>query len=119
MGWFALSSDTTGPGNTAIGYNTLAANTTGDGNTALGYNAGGGVVTADNVVCIGAGVGGADVSSTTWIANVYGVTTLNGSTAPVIVSADGQLGTGVSSERFKKDIATMEKASEAILSLRP
>jgi predicted ribosome quality control (RQC) complex YloA/Tae2 family protein len=85
----------------------------------LGFNAGGGVVTADNVICIGAGVGGADVSSTTWIANVYGVTTLNGSTAPVIVSADGQLGTVVSSERFKKDIATMEKASEAILSLRP
>ncbi len=35
------------------------------------------------------------------------------------MSADGQLGTVVSSERFKKDIATMEKASEAILSLRP
>jgi hypothetical protein len=35
------------------------------------------------------------------------------------VSADGQLGTVVSSERFKKDIATMDKASDAILSLRP
>jgi predicted ribosome quality control (RQC) complex YloA/Tae2 family protein len=45
--------------------------------------------------------------------------TQNGTTAPVIVSADGQLGTVASSERFKKDIATMEKASEAILSLRP
>ena len=30
-----------------------------------------------------------------------------------------QLATVVSSERFKKDIATMEKTSEAILSLRP
>jgi len=59
------------------------------------------------------------VSSTTWIANVYGVTTQNGTTAPVIVSADGQLGTVASSERFKKDIASMEKASETILSLRP
>ena len=38
---------------------------------------------------------------------------------PVIVSADGQLGTIVSSERFKKDIATMEKAIEAILALKP
>jgi len=47
------------------------------------------------------------------------VTTQNGTTAPVIVSANGQLGTVASSERFKKDIATMEKASEAILSLRP
>jgi len=31
----------------------------------------------------------------------------------------GQLGTVASSERFKKDIATMKKASEAILWLRP
>jgi uncharacterized coiled-coil protein SlyX len=35
------------------------------------------------------------------------------------VSDDGQLGTIVSSERFKKDIATMDNASAAILSLRP
>ena len=40
-------------------------------------------------------------------------------TAPVIVSADGQLGTVASSERFKKDIATMGEASETTLSLRP
>ena len=40
-------------------------------------------------------------------------------TAPVIVSTAGQLGTVASSERFKKDIAAMEKASEAILALRP
>jgi len=59
------------------------------------------------------------VSNSTWIGNVYGVTTQNGTTAPVVVSADGQLGTVASSERFKKDIATMEKASEVILSLRP
>ena len=59
------------------------------------------------------------MSNTTWIANVYRVTTQNATTAPVIVSADGQLGTVASSERFKKDIANMDKASEAILSLRP
>ena len=35
------------------------------------------------------------------------------------MSRTGQLGTNASSERFKKDINTMEKASEAILSLRP
>src|ERR1700730_17991311 len=59
------------------------------------------------------------MSDTTWIGNVYGVTTQNGTTASVIVSADGQLGAVASSERFKKDIATMDKASEAVLSLRP
>ena len=38
---------------------------------------------------------------------------------PVYVSSGGQLGTVASSERFKKDVSTMEKASEVILSLRP
>ena len=37
----------------------------------------------------------------------------------VQVDGDGQLGIMASSERFKKDISTMEKASEVILSLRP
>jgi len=59
------------------------------------------------------------VSNTTWIGNVFGVTTQSGTTAPVIMSDTGQLGTVVSSERFKKDISTMEKTSEAILALRP
>jgi hypothetical protein len=44
---------------------------------------------------------------------------LNSMTAPVIVSSTGQLGTAPSSKRFKKDISTMDKTSEAILSLRP
>jgi len=35
------------------------------------------------------------------------------------VSDGGQLGTVASSQRFKKDISTMENVSEAILSLRP
>ena len=108
---------TTGIGNTAIGNGALLNNTTGNGNTALGGGAGAAVTTADNVICIGSI--GANVSDTTWIAAVYGVMPQSPTTAPVIVSDDGQLGTVVSSERFKKDITTMEKASEAILSLRP
>ena len=59
------------------------------------------------------------MSNTTWIASVYGVTTQSGTTASVVVSDTGQLGTLASSERFKKDIATMDEGSEAILSLRP
>jgi len=94
-------------------------NSTGNSNTAVGRNAGANVVTAANVTCIGSNAAGADVSNTTWIANVYGVTTQNGTTAPVIVSANGQLGTVASSERFKKNIAIMDKASEAVLALRP
>ena len=117
-GWHALLNNS-GVQNTATGVAALRENTTGNNNTALGAGAGNGVTTAGGVTCIGSGVFGANVNSTTWIASVYGVTTQSGTTAPVIVSVDGQLGTVASSERFKKDIATMEKASEAVLSLRP
>jgi hypothetical protein len=118
-GFLALHSNTTGVANTAVGERALLNNTTGSGSVALGALAGSNVVTANNVICIGIGVSGADVIGTTWIGNVFGTTTQNGTTAPVVVSADGQLGTVASSERFKKDIATMKKTSEAILSLRP
>jgi len=118
-GMFALSSNTTGLGNTAIGASSLPQNISGNSNVAIGVHAGGSVTTANHVTCIGTGVVGANVDSTTWIGSVYGVTTQSSTTAPVIVSDTGQLGTLVSSERFKKDIASMEKASEAILSLRP
>ncbi len=119
LGVDALFNNTIGSFNTAIGGGALDANTTGSGNTGIGLNAGVGIVTADNVTAIGAGVFAADVSNTTWIANIFGVTTINTTTAPVIVSQDGQLGTISSSARFKKDIADMGKSSEAILSLRP
>ena len=117
VGWDALGSNTTGGANTALGYGALFANTTGENNTAIGAFAGKGVSTADHVICIGSS--GGDVNFSTWIDNIYGVTTQSGNTAPVVVSDGGQLGTVASSQRFKKDIATMDKASEAILSLRP
>jgi hypothetical protein len=116
-GFQTLSSNIDGDLNTAYGDKALRFNTSGSNNTALGNSAGNGVTTADHVICIGAQ--GANVSNTTWIGNVYGATTQSVTTAPVIVSDTGQLGTVVSSERFKKDISTMEKASEVILSLRP
>ena len=115
----ALGKNTTGSRNTAIGDLALTLNISGSRNVAIGSTAGAGVVTANNVTCIGADVFGANVSNTTWVGNVFGVTPQSGTTAPVIVSDGGQLGTVTSSERFKKDIATMEKASEVILSLRP
>jgi hypothetical protein len=134
LGYAALNSNNTGSFNTAVGDQVLFRNTTGSFNTAIdrwalsfntigtdnvaiGDEAGINVTTANNVICIGT-VAGADVSQTTWIANVYGATTQSGQTAQVIVSNTGQLGTVASSERFKKDIATMDRASEGILSLR-
>jgi hypothetical protein len=116
VGIHSINANITGSNNTAVGNNALI-NSTGNLNTALGNGAGSAVATANDVICIGNV--GADVSATAWIGNVFGVTTISGTTAPVIVSNTGQLGTVSSSERFKKDIATMEKASEVILSLRP
>jgi hypothetical protein len=118
-GTSALSNNTTGSFNTANGFGALVNNTTGNSNTAIGKGAGLSVGTASNVTCIGAGVSGTELSNSTWIANVYGVATQNVMTAPVLVSANGQLGTVPSSERFKKNIASMDKASEALRSLRP
>jgi hypothetical protein len=118
-GYQTLQANTEGSTNTADGFQALQNNTTGGGNLALGAGAGSSVSTASNVTCVGSGVAGADVSNTTWIANVYGVTTQSGTTAPVIVSNTGQLGTMSSSARFKKDIIPMDKTSEAILSLKP
>jgi Chaperone of endosialidase len=117
IGRDSLLLNTTGGGNTAAGYGALSSNTTGIINTALGFYAGWSVTDAFNVICIGSL--GQNVSNSTWIANVYGITPQSGTTAPVVVSNTGQLGTVASSERFKKDIVTMDKASEVVLSLRP
>lgn len=118
IGFGALLANNGGFGNTAVGYATLQSST-GDLNTALGVGAGFSVDTASDVTCIGANVPGADVSSTTWIGNVYNVTTQSATTLPVVVSNGGQLGTTPSSRRFKKDIQPMDHASEAILGLKP
>jgi hypothetical protein len=116
-GFQALVSNTTGAFNTASGVEALSFNTTGNFNTALGVAAGSNITTANNVTCIGGA--GSDVSDTTWISNVYGVTTVSGTTLPVLVSDSGQLGTAPSSRRFKKEIKSMDKASESILALKP
>jgi hypothetical protein len=115
----ALVANTSGERNTAIGFSSLENNTTGSFNVALGAGAGSGVITANDVICVGRAVAGADVNGTCFIGNIRGVTTQNANALPVVIDGAGQLGTVASSERFKKDIATMEKASEGILSLRP
>jgi len=119
IGREAFLNDITGESNVAVGRSALVNNTNGATNIAIGTDSGNSVTATSNVVCIGFGVGGATVDDTTWIGNIFGVTTQSDTTAPVVVSNTGQLGTLASSERFKKDIAAMEKTSEAILALRP
>jgi hypothetical protein len=113
----AMLFNTTGGGNTANGLAALQNNTTGSNNIALGFIAGFNVTTANGVICIG--VDGENVSGTCFIGNIRGVTTQNANAIPVLIDSAGQLGTMSSSRRFKHEIKPMDKASEAILALKP
>ena len=53
----------------------------------------------------------------TYIAGISGITIAGG--VPVVIDAGGHLGSTTSSERFKDEIKPMDKASEAILALKP
>ena len=124
-GWQALFNNT-GDNNTSNGAFALYSNTTGGGNIALGFNAGINLTTGDNNIDIG-NEGVADEANTirigasgdqtrTFIAGISG-TAVTG--VAVRVSSSGQLGTAPSSKRFKDAIKPMDKASEAILALKP
>src|SRR5215475_11475504 len=117
VGAGAMSGNTIGGSNTAVGLNALAGNSTGNGNTALGAAAGSAIGTASGVIAIHSP--GGNVDNSTWVANIFGVTPVSGTTAPVVVSDTGQLGTLPSSRQFKRDIQPMDKSSESILALRP
>ena len=80
-------------------------------------NAGLNVATAQNVICIGRP--GQNVNNTFFIGNIFAVTTGIADAINVVVDSNGQLGTMSSSRRFKNEIEPMDKASEAILALKP
>jgi hypothetical protein len=124
----ALINNSTGQANTAVGDAALATNTTGSSNIALGSAAGLNLATGSNNIYIGNFGGGGNESATirigttgthtqTSIAGIYGATVPRG--VGVIIGTNGKLGTVVSSERFKEAIKPMDKASEAILALKP
>jgi hypothetical protein len=128
IGFDALEANTTGNSNTAVGANALR-NATGSDNIALGEGAGAAVLAGNNNIEIGNGGTGADdntiriglegTQTQTFIAGILG----NGpfGCGVTIDAVTGQLGVGgcISSERFKKNIDSMDKASEAIFSLKP
>jgi hypothetical protein len=129
VGYGALTSGGSGAGasnNTAIGYQSML-NGFGSSNIALGFQAGYNTAGNYNIDIGNTGVAGE--SSTirigggfqhrTFIAGIRGRTTTNANAVPVVIDSAGQLGTVSSSERFKHDIAPMDKASEAVLALRP
>ena len=118
-----------GSGNTAVGSFALSNIVNGDSNVAVGENAGENLTGGDsNNIDIGFDVAGvAGESNTVRIGNPDITTTIirgiSGQTIPsgsaVLVAANGQLGTTTSSRRFKEKIKAMDKASEALFSLKP
>ncbi len=137
IGELAFASLTTGGGNTALGNSALVSATTGYQNIAVGYVAGQNLTTGtnniyisnpsvdteSNAIRIGNVVGFTDVygfphgaHTATYIAGISGTAVVGD---PVVVDANGQLGTVASSAQFKKEIKPMDKASEAVLALKP
>jgi hypothetical protein len=141
VGVSALAGNVAANDNTAIGFSALLINT-GEGNVAVGSQAmvnnttgsfnvgirGGGSLT-DGIFNIDiANDGVAGESNTTrigilqnrcFISGIRDVTTGVPDAINVVIDSAGQLGTVSSSRRFKDEIKPMDRASEAILSLKP
>jgi Chaperone of endosialidase len=119
-----------GDANTAIGAGALGQVGppfgSGSGNTALGSGAGGNLTSGDNNIYVGnpgastesgtVRIGSAGTQTQTFIAGISGATVTG---TAVVVSSSGQLGVAPSSARFKEAIKPMDKASEALLALKP
>ncbi len=115
-----------GSGNTANGYFALFSLISGSNNIALGNSAGHNLTTGDNNIDFGNSgvaaeantvrIGTVATQTATFIAGISG-TAVTG--AAVVVSGNGQLRVAPSSGRFKDEIKPMDKASEAILALKP
>jgi hypothetical protein len=126
-GYKNLFYNTTGSENTAYGTGALFNNTTGSFNIALGSGAGRNITTGNNNIAIGnAGLnsdngvirlGAPGVQHATFIAGIDGATSPSGLT--VFIDANGQLGTRMSSRRFKSDIHDMGQVSDRLMQLRP
>src|SRR5262245_3168740 len=125
VGWQALLSNRAN-NSTAVGMDALV-HSTGSNNVGLGVNAGANLTAGNFNIDIGApGVAGesrririgtAGTQHAAFIVGIRGATVPSG--VGVIVGPNHQLGTVQSSKRFKEAIKPMDKASEAILALKP
>jgi hypothetical protein len=132
LGFSALVSDGIGQNNTALGTSALFNTTSGSSNIGVGFNAGQfqtigsnniyigntGVSAESNTIRIG-GVPGAPGSNTAcFIGGISGATTMIGA-VPVMVDANGQLGTLASAKRYKENIEPMPDQTDNIMHLQP
>src|SRR2546423_2256389 len=123
MGDDAMESNTTGSFNTAVGDDALINNVDGSNNVAVGDEAGTGLgVSVNN--CIAINVPGAGpfavFDNTCFIGSIFDQPVSDvGTQEAVFVDQFNVIGISASSRRFKHDIQPMDKASEAILALKP
>jgi hypothetical protein len=146
IGFQALTANSGGDNHTAVGSNALAGLTGGFRNTAVGSSAGQVLATGSDNIYIGyqaglshtgsesnniiigspgsAGdnnrirIGTIGVHNNVRIIGIFGAT-ISASGLPVYVDGNGQLGTVLSSARFKEDIHDEGSASDQLLRLRP
>jgi hypothetical protein len=121
----AMFSNTTGSFNTAVGDDALDANVDGNSNIAIGDEAGTGLGTSvNNDIAIGAPGAGPfaanGFNNTCFIGSIFNEPVSDvGTQEAVFVDQFNVVGISASSRRYKHDIQPMDKASEAILALKP
>jgi hypothetical protein len=145
----ALLTNTTGANNSAFGVDALSSNTTGANNSAFGSSALDGLTSGNFNIAIGASAGtnlGGSESNNIYIGNagassesniirigntdslngpvqtaafIAGISGVNNVGVAVTVNSSGQLGTTLSSRRFKDEIADMASDSDLLMKLRP
>jgi len=128
IGGFAFFSASSGSNNVMVGQQAGAFTNSGSGNVILGTNAGNKLSNGSNNVYL-ASPGGAATESgiirigtlgtqtAAYIAGVHGVSVSGGSL--LVINSSGQLGTILSSARYKTDIQDMGERSVKLAELRP
>lgn len=120
---------TSGTQNTSLGVGSLAGLLTGSTNVAIGYNAGSAYTGAENRnILIGNTLGTtgesnairigntvAPTSTTCFIQGISGVTVAGATNA--VINASGQLGTIISSKRYKQNIVDAKDYADALAKL--
>ncbi len=126
IGLDAMEETEDGSYNTALGTDALSSLLSGSYNVALGFNAGNGITGGDNNIFIGSPAGAAGESDTirigddqtaAYLAGASGATSAGG--VPLLVGADGKLGTASSSRRYKEAITDIADEAELLMRLRP
>jgi hypothetical protein len=130
VGSFAGENNTTGFNNTFLGQYAGSSNTTGQNNVFIGDGAGIQNTTGSNNIYLGSvgSVSGQESNTmrfgdprsqtATFIAGIRG-SVVGSDGISVYVDSNGQLGTTVSSRRFKEQIRDMGDGSSALMKLRP